>query len=97
MTSESARARSSSVDSFSATSPQRQGNTLANKPQSARPVKKDDISLAWYVSGICSRFFFASALMSCNEALLTGLQSHLCKFCWMMRAATNFLLRKSIQ
>ena len=77
--------------------PQRQGNTLANKPQSARPVKKDDISLALYVSGTCSRFFFASALMSCNEALLTGLQSHLCKFCWRMRAATNFLLRKSIQ
>ena len=44
-----------------------------------------------------ARFFFASALMSCNEALLTGLQSHLCKFCWRMRAATNFLVSHSIQ
>ena len=78
-------------------SPQRQGNTLAKQPQSARPVKKHDISLALYVSGILSRLCFASALMRCNVSLLTELQSHLCKFCCRMWAATNFLLRKSMQ
>ena len=80
LTRASTRARSSLVDSFSATSPQRQGNTLANKPQAGRPVKKDDISLALYASGLFSRLFFASALMLCNEALLTRRQSHSSKF-----------------
>jgi len=60
-------------------------------------VKKDDISLARHLSGISSRFSFASALMLCNEALPTVLQSLSCKFCWRRRAATNFLLRKSMQ
>ena len=52
LTSSSAWAASAGVDSLSATSPQRQGKMLANKAQSARPVKKHDMSWARYASGM---------------------------------------------
>ena len=77
--------------------PPEAGGTLANNPQSARPVKKHDISLAAHQSGTLSRFFFASALMLCNEDLSTVVQSHSWHPASRHWAATSFLLKKSMQ